>query len=48
MAAEKNPEIKRLLGIEDSKKIVTCLVIGYPNVSYKRTVPRKTPVVSWK
>ncbi|HEX3078399.1 MAG TPA: nitroreductase family protein [Lachnospiraceae bacterium] len=48
MAAEKNPEIKRLLGIEDSQKIVTCLVIGYPDVSYKRTVPRKTPVVSWE
>ena len=39
---------KEFLGLKESDQIVTCMVIGYPNVTYKRTVPRKDAVISWK
>lgn len=47
-AAVNNTEIKRTLGINNKKQIQTCLVIGYPNVRYFRTVPRKKPVIDWQ
>lgn len=36
-----NPEIKKFLQIEDNEDLVCCMVMGYPRVKYKRTVPRK-------
>ena len=40
--AEKfNPEIGKFLQIGDNEELVACMVIGYPKVKYKRTVPRK-------
>ena len=36
------------LGVKEGKKIVTCMVIGYPDVKYFRTVPRKEADISWK
>lgn len=48
LAAQWNDEIRKLIGIEENKEIVTCMVIGYPNVKYFRTVPRKDPLISWK
>ena len=42
-----NKEILDLLGIKDGNTIVSCLVIGYPDVRYKRTVPRKEANVNW-
>ena len=47
-AANENKNIKEFLGLKESDQIVTCMVIGYPNVTYKRTVPRKDAVISWK
>ena len=47
VAAEDNKEILDLLNIKDGKKLISCLVIGYPNVKYKRTVPRKEADVTW-
>lgn len=47
VAAKDNKEIADLLGIPDSNLLVTCLVIGYPNVKYKRTVPRKEALINW-
>ena len=47
VAAEDNKEILDLLNIKDGKKLISCLVIGYPNVQYKRTVPRKEADVTW-
>lgn len=46
--ANKNRKIKKMLGIKGREKIVTCLAIGYPNVEYKRNVPRKKANVKWK
>lgn len=47
-AAKDNKKIHDLLGIEEGKELVTCLVVGYPDVAYHRTVPRKNAVISWK
>ena len=48
MAAQGDKEIRELLGLDESKKIATCMVIGYPNVKYFRTVPRRKADISWK
>ena len=29
------------------KELISCLVIGYPDVKYQRTVPRKDAVINW-
>ena len=38
--ADDNEELKKWLGIE-GKTIKVCMLLGYPNVSYRRTAPRK-------
>ncbi|MCR3757576.1 nitroreductase family protein [Clostridium felsineum] len=48
LAAQNSKEIQELLGVKEGKQIVTCMVLGYPNVTYKRTVPRKKAEISWK
>ncbi len=47
-AAESNPKISEVLGLKPNQKVVTCLVVGYPDVKYKRTVPRKVAEVTYK
>jgi len=47
-ATQNSEKIKEFLGVEDGKHIVSCMVIGYPDVKYLRTVPRKNPSISWK
>ncbi|WP_320046530.1 nitroreductase family protein [uncultured Ilyobacter sp.] len=47
-AAAGNKEIREFLGIKEGKEIATCMIIGYPNIKYKRTVPRKTAEIFWK
>ena len=42
-----NAEAKEWLGIKD-KSIKACMLLGYPNVSYKRTAPRRRANVIWK
>jgi nitroreductase/NAD-dependent dihydropyrimidine dehydrogenase PreA subunit len=48
IAAQDNQKIMDFLGIDEGKQIVTCMVIGYPNVKYLRTVPRKEADICWK
>ncbi|SHH81232.1 nitroreductase family protein [Clostridium grantii] len=47
-AAKGNKAIEELLGLKEGNEIVTCMVIGYPDVKYKRTTPRKEADISWK
>ncbi len=47
-AAMNNPKIKSLLAIDPSNEIVTCMVLGHPAVSFKRTVPRKKANIEWQ
>ena len=36
-----NPKLRELLQIQEGKQLAACMVVGYPKVKYKRTVPRK-------
>ena len=47
-AAQNNSEIKQLLEIKEGKQIILCMIIGYPSVTYYRTVPRKEADINWK
>lgn len=47
-AAEVNKMINQVLGLSETAQIVTCMVIGYPSISYKRTAPRKEATISWQ
>jgi nitroreductase/Pyruvate/2-oxoacid:ferredoxin oxidoreductase delta subunit len=47
-AAQGNKEILDIIGLKEGKQIVTCMVLGYSNVKYLRTVPRKDAEISWK
>ncbi|MGL5000479.1 MAG: nitroreductase family protein [Cetobacterium sp.] len=47
-ASQENPELKEFLGINPAEQIVACMVIGYPNIKYRRTAPRKKPNIIWK
>lgn len=40
-ALSVNPQIGELLKVEEGEQFVACMLIGYPRVTYKRTVPRK-------
>lgn len=46
--ALKNSEVaKKFLGIV-RKEVIACMLVGYPDITYKRTVPRKKLSVKWK
>ena len=47
-ASKENPDIKKFLNIDEKKNIITCMVIGYPEVKYQRTVPRKDADITWR
>ena len=47
-ASQGNHKMRALLRLKDGEEIVTCMVIGYPNVKYQRTVPRKAAQITWK
>jgi nitroreductase/NAD-dependent dihydropyrimidine dehydrogenase PreA subunit len=46
--AQNKKEVREFLNIKKNKEIVTALVIGYPDVEYFRTAPRKEADISWK
>lgn len=48
VAAQDNPQLLNALQIPEGKKIVSCMVIGYPSVAYQRTVPRKEAEIVWQ
>lgn len=47
-AAQQNSQIKELLGLSESQEIMVCMVVGYPDVTYQRTVPRKQARINWR
>ena len=47
IAAAFNPEIKKMLNIEQGEEIITTMAVGYPNIGYKRTVNRKKAKVDF-
>lgn len=47
-AAQGNENISNLLGLNDTQEVKVCLVLGKPEVTYKRTVPRKQAIINWR
>ncbi|CAB1244814.1 nitroreductase family protein [Clostridium sp. HV4-5-A1G] len=47
-AAKESRDVIDFLQIKKGKEIVTCMMLGYPDVRYFRTVPRKQADVIWK
>ena len=46
-AAAYSQELQEFLQLEQGQQVAACLVVGYPNVKYLRTVPRKEAEVTW-
>ncbi|ROR25848.1 4Fe-4S dicluster protein [Mobilisporobacter senegalensis] len=40
--------IRKKLGLAKKENVVTCLAIGYPDVKYMRTVPRRKAEIEWR
>ncbi|WP_432400422.1 nitroreductase family protein [Wukongibacter sp. M2B1] len=47
-AANKNKKIRTLLGLKKNEKIMQCIAIGYPDVKYQRTAPKKKADIQWR
>lgn len=47
-SANGNAQIKEFLEIPEGREVLACLVLGYPDVRYYRTVPRKPAKVVYK
>ena len=43
----ENVELKKWMGMEE-KQIQACMLLGYPDVTYARTAPRREAEVIWK
>lgn len=41
ICSKLSPKIKSMLSLPKGYKVVSCMIIGYPNVEYKRIAPRK-------
>lgn len=46
--ANKSRAIKSHLRIAKKEQVVACLALGYPDVKYQRTVPRRKALVTWR
>ncbi|MBE5961232.1 MAG: 4Fe-4S dicluster domain-containing protein [Lachnospiraceae bacterium] len=47
LAVNDDPNIREFLGLADGITVESCLVIGHPAVTYRRTVPRQKPNIKW-
>ncbi|SFU84888.1 Nitroreductase [Clostridium sp. DSM 8431] len=47
VAAKDNKEMLDFIGADSSDEVISCLVIGYPDVKYRRTTPRKKAEINW-
>lgn len=43
-----SPEAKTFLGLDGKKTLCACMLLGYPDVQYYRTAPRKPAEVQWR
>nr|AGS53525.1 ferredoxin [uncultured bacterium contig00055] len=46
--ANKNMKLREALGIAKEEIIAACLAIGYPDVQYLRSAPKKAANITWK
>lgn len=47
VVANHSKKLRKLLDLKRSDKIVTTLVIGYPNVKYRRTAKKEDAVIRY-
>ena len=47
-ATQASKEMVDFIGVKPGKKAVACMVIGYPDVKYLRTAPRKAADINWR
>lgn len=47
-ASQGNKKIRDFLGLQKNEEIITCMAIGYSDINYKRTVPRKDATIYWR
>jgi nitroreductase/NAD-dependent dihydropyrimidine dehydrogenase PreA subunit len=40
-AASQSKKVRDFLGIPEDKEVASCLIVGYPDIDYKRAAPRK-------
>ena len=45
--ANNSPKLKKLLGLKRSNHVLTTLVIGYPDVKYRRTAQKEVATVRY-
>lgn len=43
-----SPKAKAFLGLDEKKTLCACMLLGYPDVQYRRTAPRKPAEVQWR
>ncbi len=48
MLAACNERLKAYLGLQKGERVVTCMSMGYPAVTYQRSVPRKKAKIDWR
>ena len=46
--AAHSEALRSFLGLRAEDTVVTCLALGYPDVEYRRTVPRKKAQIDWR
>lgn len=46
--ANRNKAVRKRFGLEKKENVVACLALGYPDVKYQRTVPRRKAKVEWR
>ncbi|MFQ9892771.1 MAG: nitroreductase family protein [Emergencia sp.] len=47
-AVRLGKEIRQELGLDKEEQVVSCLVLGYPDVGYQRIVPRRPAKIKMK
>ena len=47
LMARRNQRLRDYLGLNEKDRVITCLALGWPDVEYLRTVPRKKAQIKW-
>lgn len=47
VAVQYDKELADFIGLNDSKELISCIVLGHPDVKYKRTTPRQKANINW-
>lgn len=47
-AIDHDPELREYFGIDDKRKIDSCLIIGHTDLRFQRTAPRNPAKVQWR